>query len=93
MALDLKMSVRREIDRLRKELAAATGGVAALREAIKRHERIFDMLDGRKTGKRYRRGRSPVGPLERGPRGAMIDWKCSLRDSARRIYSGYPERP
>ena len=70
MALDLKMSVRREIDRLRKELAAATGGVAVPREAIKRHERIFDMLDGRKTGKRYRRGRSPVGPLERGPRPA-----------------------
>ena len=32
------------------------------------------MLDGRKTGKRSRQGRSGAGPLKRGPRGAMIDW-------------------
>ena len=74
MATDLKVSVRREIDRLRKELAVATGQVAALREEIKRHEQVYDMLDGRKTGKRSRQGRSGAGALKRGPRGAMIDW-------------------
>ena len=74
MATDLQVSVRREIDRLRKDLAVATGQVAALRDEIKRHELIYDMLDGGKIGKRSRRGRSGAGALKRGPRGAMIDW-------------------
>ena len=74
MALDLKVSVRREIDRLTKELAAATGRVAELQEEIKRHELVHDMLDGRRTGKRTRQGGSGAGALKRGPRGAMIDW-------------------
>ena len=74
MATDLKISVRRQIDRLRKELAVATGQVAALRDEIKKHELIYDMLDGRNTGKRSRQGRSGAGALKRGPRGAMIDW-------------------
>ena len=74
MATDLKVRVRRQIDRLRKELAVATGRVAALQDEIKRHELVYDMLDGRKTGERSRQGRSTVGALKRGPRGAMIDW-------------------
>ncbi len=74
MATDLKISVRREIDRLRKELAAATGRVVALQDEIRRHELVHDMLDGRKTSKRSRQGRSGAGALKRGPRGAMIDW-------------------
>ena len=74
MATDLKVSVGRQIDRLRKELAMATGQVAALQDAIKRHELVYDMLDGRKTGKRSRRSRSGTGALKRGARGAMIDW-------------------
>ena len=78
MAADLKISVKREIDRLRKELAAATGQVAALRDEIKRHELVHDMLDGRKTGKGSRRGRPGAGALKRGPRGAMIDWNAVL---------------
>ena len=41
---------------------------------IKRHELVYDMLDGRKTGKRSRQGHSGAGALKRGPRGAMIDW-------------------
>ena len=74
MSKDLKVSVRREISRLKKELAATTGQVAALQEEIKRHELVQDMLDGRKTGKRTRQGRSGAEALKRGPRGAMIDW-------------------
>ena len=35
---------------------------------------FYDMLDGRKAGKRSRQGRSEAGALKRGPRGAMIDW-------------------
>jgi len=78
MATDLKVSVRREIERLRKELAAATGRVAALQDEIRRHELVHDMLDGRKTGKRSRQGHSGAGALKRGPRGAMIDWTAVL---------------
>ena len=37
MATDLKISVRRQIDRLRKELAVAAGQVAALQDEIKSH--------------------------------------------------------
>ena len=76
MATGLKVAVRRQIDELRKELAMATGRVAALQEEIKRHELVYDMLDGGKTGRRSRRGRSGAGALKRGPRGAMIDWNA-----------------
>ena len=74
MATDLKVSVRREIDLLTKELAAAMERVAELQEQIKRHQLVYDMLDGRKTGNRTRQGRFGAGALKRGPRGAMIDW-------------------
>ena len=74
MATDLKVSVRKQIDRLKKELAVATRQVAALQDEIKRHELVYDVLDGRKTGKRSRQGRPGAGALKRGPRGAMIDW-------------------
>ena len=74
MVRDLKVSVMREIDRLRKELVVAAGRVAALQDEIKRHELVYRMLDGQKTGKRSRRVSSTVGSLKRGPRGAMIDW-------------------
>ena len=77
MALDLKVSVRRQIDRLRKDLAAAAGRVSALRDEIKRHELIYGMLEGRNTGRRSRRP-STVGAVKRGPTGAMIDWNAVL---------------
>ena len=80
MAADLKVSVKRQIERLKKELAVATGRVAALRDEVRRHELVYEMLDGRKTGKGSRRGRPPTtaGALKRGPRGAMIDWTAVL---------------
>lgn len=46
-----------------------------LRDEIKRHELIYDMLDGRNTGKRSGR-RSMVGATKRGPAGATIDWNA-----------------
>ena len=74
--MDLKVSVRRQIDRLRKELAAATVRVAALQDEVKRHELIYDMLEGKTRSKWSRRRRSGVAPLRRGPRGTMIDWNA-----------------
>ena len=76
MAADLRVGVRRQIDRLKKELGVATGRVVALQEEIKRHELVYEMLDVRKTGKRARQGRSTAGALKRGPRSAMIDWRA-----------------
>ena len=49
MATDLKGRVRRQIDRLRKELAVATGQVTALQAEIKRHEMVYDMLGACRT--------------------------------------------
>ena len=62
MATDLKVSVRREVERLKKELAVATGRVAELQDEIKRHELVYDMLDGGKTSKG---ARGAVPGLER----------------------------
>ena len=93
MALDLKVSVRRQIDRLRKDLAAATERVATLRDEIKRHDLIYDMLAGGKTAKRPRQGRPTAGPLKRGPRRRDDRLECRLRDSARRVQSGHYQRP
>ena len=76
MAVELKAGVRRRIDRLRKDLAAAAERVAALRDEINRHQLVYDMLDGRKTARPSWRGQLRTGPLTRGPRGAMIDWKA-----------------
>lgn len=39
---------KRQIDQLKKEVDAATGRVAALWDEVKRHELIYDMLDGGK---------------------------------------------
>ena len=72
MVLDLKVSVKRQIDRLRKDLAAATDRVAALRDEIERHEQIYGMLEGN-TGRGRRAGR-PRAEQKRGPKGSMINW-------------------
>ncbi|MDE0031955.1 MAG: hypothetical protein OXU75_02275 [Deltaproteobacteria bacterium] len=84
MAENLRVRVRRQIDRLRKDLDAATGQVAAIKDEIKKHELVYEMLDGRKTGERTQRGRSTVGALKRGPRGVMIDW--------RGVFAGLPDQ-
>ena len=83
MVLDLKVSVKRQIDKLQKELAAATTRVAGLRDEIKRHELILDMLDGSSKAPRReapsrgpRAGGSKTATQRRGPRGAMIDWNA-----------------
>lgn len=75
MVLDLKVSVKRQIDRLRKDLAKATDRVAALSDEIKRHEQIYGMLEG-SSGKGVQAGRprGPRGGQKRGPKGSMIDW-------------------
>ncbi len=70
MALDLKVSIKKEIDLLNKQLAA-------LQDEIKRHELVYDMLDGKSSPrKRIGRPRGPAAPQTRGPSGSMIDWNA-----------------
>jgi hypothetical protein len=48
-----------------------------LREEIKRHELIYDMLGGKPgTGNRTGRPRGSGGAQKRGPSGSMIDWNA-----------------
>lgn len=75
MAENFRVLVRQEIDRLRKDLDAATARVAALREEIGRHELVYKMLDGQEADNRNQGSRPTVGALKRGPRSAMIDWR------------------
>ncbi len=72
MALDLRDSVRKQIDLLKKELTSATERVNSLNDEIKRHEVIYEMLAGNDKPA-PRRGR-PRGSQKRGPSGSMIDW-------------------
>ena len=74
MALDLRDSVRKQIDLFKKELAAATERVDNLKDEIKRYEVIHEMLAG-DDKPAPRRGR-PRGPQKRGPSGSMIDWNA-----------------
>ena len=71
--MDLRVSIGRQTDPLRKELASITGQVAVLQEEIKRCELISDMLYGGRDGKRSGRSRSTVGARKRMPRNPMID--------------------
>ncbi len=77
MALDLKVSIKREIDRLNKDLTAATAQLATLRDEIERHQQIYDILDGKSsTRKRVGKPRGSGGAQKRGPSGSMIDWNA-----------------
>lgn len=84
MALDLKVSIRREIDRLNRKLTADTAQLAALQDEIRMHEQIYDMLDGKSSPsslssprKQVRKPRGGLGEVQkRGPSGSMIDWKA-----------------
>lgn len=67
-AADLKVSVRKqigrlikkEIGRLKKDLAGATGRVTALREEIRQHEQFLQALPEEKKGKEKARASRPV---------------------------------
>lgn len=69
MATDLRVSVKRQIDRLRKNLAA-------LELELEKHEKIYNMLGGGKGG--GGRSRASRGPRIR--RGGMISWNRVLGD-------------
>ncbi len=66
MAVDLKVSVSKEITSLRKIIAQKTSELASLKDELKRHQRVYELLGGQRA--RTRR-------MRRGPR---VDWKSVL---------------
>ena len=86
MATDLKVSVRRQIDRLRKDLAVATGHVVALQDEIKRHELVYGMLNGRKkTGETVPAGSFNGWIADAGASRRDDRLECGFRDSTRQF--------
>ncbi len=66
MAVDLKVSVRSEINQLKKNIAQRASELASLKGELKRHARVHELLGGQRA--RTRR-------MRRGPR---VDWNSVL---------------
>ncbi|MEE9551219.1 MAG: hypothetical protein V3W08_12555 [Candidatus Binatia bacterium] len=71
MAVDLKVSVSKEITSLRKTIAQKTSELASLRDELKRHQRVYELLGGQRA--RTRRTRA------RGKRAVTVDWNSVLK--------------
>ncbi len=74
MAVDLKVSVSKEITSLRKIIAQKTSELASLKDELKRHQRVYELLGGQRA--RTRR-------MRRGPR---VDWNSVLGEASCYFY-------
>jgi hypothetical protein len=71
MAVDLKTSVSKEINQINKSIVRARSQLESLRDELKRHENIYEMLGGgrkRNAGVKSQRGRR-----------ATVNWSSVLR--------------
>ena len=58
MSENLTTSVRREIDRLKKEIGQRTSQLASLKDDLRRHQKVYGLLRGAdRTARRPRRTR------------------------------------
>ncbi len=71
MAVDLKVSVRSEINQLKKNITQKTSELTSLKNELTRHERVYKLLGG--GGERTRRTRA------RGKRVVTVDWNSVLK--------------
>ncbi len=71
MAVDLKVSVRSEINQLKKNITQKTSELTSLKNELRRHERVHKLLGGGRA--RTRRTRV------RGKRAVTVDWNSVLR--------------
>ncbi len=71
MAVDLKVSVRSEINQLKKNITQKTSELTSLKNELRRHERVYKLLGGGRA--RTRR------PRVRGKRAVTVDWNSVLR--------------
>jgi len=67
MAVDLNVSVRREINQLKKNITQKTSELTSLKNELRRHERVYELLGG---------GSARTRRMRRGPR---VDWNSVLR--------------
>ncbi len=70
MAVDLKVSVRSEINQLKKNITQKTSELTSLKNELRRHERVYKLLGGGRA--RTRR------PRVRGKRAVTVDWNSVL---------------
>ncbi len=70
MAVDLKVSVRSEINQLKKNITQKTSELTSLKNELRRHERVYQLLGGGRA--RTRRTRA------RGKWAVSIDWNSVL---------------
>jgi len=71
MAASLPALVRREINRIRRDIAQRTSEVASLRGDLQKHQRVLRLLMVERGARRRAR--------RRGRRRAMVDWNAVLR--------------
>ena len=64
MPMDLKVSVSRELNRLKREIARKTSELASLKGELKRHLRVFKFLG--------------AGPRGRGRKRMLVNWNAVL---------------
>ncbi len=71
MAVDLNVSVRREINQLKKNITQKTSELTSLKNELRRHERVYKLLGGGSA--RTRRTRT------RGKRAVTVDWNSFFK--------------
>ena len=52
MALDVKMSVRKEINRLKKSITQKSSDLVSLKDDLRKHERVYKLIAGGRTWER-----------------------------------------
>ncbi len=71
MAIDLKVSVGREIVRLKKSIVKTNSELASLNDELKKHERIYELLSDNRARRR--------APRRRARKGRTVDWNSALK--------------
>lgn len=70
MPMDLKVSVSKELNRLKREIARKTSELASLKGELKRHLRVFKFLGAGPRGRGKSRGR--------GRKRMLVNWNAVL---------------
>ncbi len=83
MANNLSISVRKEIDRLKKEIDQKTSELASLKDELLRHQRVYQLLRGAD-----RRSQRPRRARGRARRAAPTNWNSVLQNLPSRFTIG-----
>ena len=71
MASDLKLSVGREIVRLKRSIVKTNSELASLNDELKRDERVYELLSDNRARRR--------APRSRARKGRTVDWNSVLK--------------